>query len=330
MTTGMSLSGLGTGQVGAGTVSSTQVNFDPYESELLVMLESILGISEEAQVEDRDPRIMVQLVPSANSVVVSARPNQIKLVADAIEEFNEHVSRIVRIHLTVFEIEANSDKSRGMTADIIRDAAIESRFDIATQGAKTTASGITLNWLDIDDRFEGSRLVLGWLNTFTDASIVFEDTIETRNNVQASVAATRTQQYVESVTQPASVSTVGSVPLVPTVEFGELKTGWSLAVQPTISQNEVTVKLAISRSALVEERPFQFGELSGTNFVTLDSDRMLTVTMENNETRILTTSARTEEQATKNRIPWLPFLGDGTETIKSTSESLTMLRVELP
>ena len=54
------------------------------------------------------------------------------------------------------------------------------------------------------------------------------------------------------------------------VQREQLRTGWSISVHPTIGRDEVTVRLSLARRSLVEERPFQFGESVGTNFVTDD------------------------------------------------------------
>ena len=171
-------------------------------------------------------------------------------------------------------------------------------------------------------RYTGSDVLLDWLNREGDATINFNDAIEVRNNQIAASSSTRTYQYISSITRQQD--TLGRERTE--VQRDQLRTGWSISVHPTIGEDAVTVRLSLARRALVEERPFQFGESVGTNFVTDDQVRAMTVSMANGESRIITALQASDERKNRSKLAGLVTRKGRTA---AKTESVLLMRVEL-
>ena len=171
-------------------------------------------------------------------------------------------------------------------------------------------------------RYAGTDALLEWLNREGDATINFNDSIEVRNNQIAASSSTRTYQYVSSITRQQDQ--LGRERTE--VQRNQLRTGWSISVHPTIGHDAVTVRLSLARRSLVEERPFQFGESLGTNFVTDDQVRAMTVSLADGESRIITALQASDERKNRSKLAGLVTRKGGTS---SKTESVLLMRVEL-
>ena len=125
--------------------------------------------------------------------------------------------------------------------------------------------------------------------------------------------ATETRQFVAKVSQgPRALG--GSFEIgPPEISFDELRLGWAVALQPTIIDDQVTVRVALSRRSLIEERPYRFGDgaIEGMNFVTDDLNRLMSVTLRSGETKLLTSWANATSRRMEERVPFLGWFGRG-------------------
>ncbi len=306
------------------------VSIDPYVEELETLLRTLLGLNAEGGPGTNvDPRTSFSILPSANSVVVTARPQQMRLVETALDAYNTAASRSVVLRIAIFEVEINGGNNRSLDLNAIRDAAISVGVDVLPLPPADVNSSLSFLFNE-GNRYDGSQAILNWLRTQGETQIAFNEVVEVRNNAVGSVDATQTRQYVSQIVD-ASEAVGGSTFNRSSVDFEELRTGWAVHVQPTINSNLVTVRLGISRSTFVDEEPYSFddGRIQGTNFVTDDYNRVMAVSLQDGQTKMITSLSNAEDRRTLNRTPWLPWLGDGVSKDRTRRETVMVLTADV-
>ena len=296
---------------------AVQHSSDPYRTELsplvneLISTDIALGVPATAQ-----------LLPNANALLVTARPSTVNRIEDVVNTYNGRVSQSVRIHITVYEVRNTSEQSIGSRLQAVvenQTGAFVGGWDVR---AVETDAQFAFEVLNPLNRFTGTDVLLEWLNREGDATINFNDSIEVRNNQIAASSSTRTYQYISSITRQQDA--LGRERTE--VQREQLRTGWSITVHPTIGSEAVTVRLALARRSLVEERPFQFGESVGTNFVTDDQVRAMTVSLPNGASRIITALQASDERKSRSKLAGLVTRRSGST---AKTESVLLMRVEL-
>ena len=307
----------GTGSSGESDGASVQHSSDPYRTELEPVVTELIADDLTLGVPST-----IRLLPDANSLLVTARPSTVRRITDVVETYNARVSQSVRIHLTVYEVTSTTKQSIGTRLQAVfqnQTGAFVGGWEVRPV---TTDGQFVIEVLDRAKRYAGTDALLEWLNREGDATINFNDSIEVRNNQIAASSSTRTYQYISSITrQQDSLGRERTE-----VQRDQLRTGWSISVHPTIGHDAVTVRLSLARRSLVEERPFQFGESVGTNFVTDDQVRAMTVSLADGESRIITALQASDERKNRSKIAGLVTRRGGTT---SKTESVLLMRVEL-
>lgn len=330
------LRGLASGESGGSNRNQLNVTLDPYTEEIQGLVESVLGLDDSGGDDAQDdafvdgmlgvdPRTQVMVLPSVNAISVTAVPSDIRKVEKALADYAGRAARTVRLRIVVYEVDVSDTQSRSLNLKAVRDAALSWGANITPANPESAAGVLSLTFNE-GNAYDGSEVMFRWLNTVGNTTIAFEDTMEVRNNTVSVVNATTTRQYVSRISRQQQI--VGGTQFdTPTVEFDELRTGWAVHVQPTIVDDDVTVRMGFSRSAFVEEQPFSFdeGRIAGTNFITDDFDRLMAVTLKDGETKLLTNLSSSESRDMKNRTPWLPFLGDGRNTMERQRETVMMM-----
>ena len=290
---------------------------DVYANELDGLVADIVEMDLEAGVP-----ASYRILPRVNALVVTARPRTLLKVGRTIDQYNDRTAKLVRIYLTVYEVNSTSDTSVGAQLIAQRKRADASaNFDINLEPT-TNHGSFNIRYTNPVSPWAGSDLLLSWLNRDGEATINLQDQIDVRNNRIASSSSTRTYQYISSITREAD--NFGRVRTE--VDRSQLRTGWAITVQPTIGMDTVTVRLSLARRDLIEERPFEFGDSSGTNFVTDDQNRSMSVTLTDGESRLITLLTSSDERRKRSRLGRLT-----TSRAKESSEteSLILMRVDL-
>ena len=330
----MPLRGLVSESEGA-TRNQVSVSLDPYADEIKALVQGVLGLGRQEGSDERggvlgqvlvDPRTRVTVLPSANSVVVTAKPHQMRQVEKVLAQYNEASAKTVRLHIALFEVDVFDSKSRSLSLSALRAGANTFGARITPSTGQLDDAGVLSVTFNQGNAYDSSEAVFRWLNTLGKTSLTFEDAMEIRNNAVGSVDATQTRQYVSRISRETQIA--GATQLeTPTVEFDELRTGWALHVQPTIVGDTVTVRIGLSRSAFVDEEPFSFdeGRIAGTNFITDDYNRLMAVALKHGETKLLTSLSSGEARQAKKRTPWLPWLGDDVSSANRQRETVMMM-----
>lgn len=290
---------------------------DPYQTELEPVVSELIAGDIELGVP-----ASVRLLPNANALLVTARPSTVQRVAELIETYNDRVSKSVRIHITVYEVASSTKQSIGTRLQAVLSDGSASFLGGWNVRPVESDVQFAFELLTPSKRFTGTEALLEWLNREGDATINFNDAIEVRNNQIAASSSTRTYQYISSITRQQDA--LGRERTE--VQREQLRTGWSISVHPTIGHEAVTVRLSLARRSLVEERPFQFGESVGTNFVTDDQVRAMTVSLADGESRIITALRASDERKDRSKLAGLVTRRGSSQ---SNTESVLLMRVEL-
>ena len=308
-----------------GSDNTISVALDPYTAELAQLARSVLGLeattTEPGQI---DPRTSVSILPTANQLVVTAKPHAMRRVEDVIRRYNLSTSAIVRVHISIMEVDISDSERHGLLLDIIRQS---DNFSVGLEflGDVTGSVGVLEGDVkNVNSSYLGSSVVYNWLQKFGDTSIAYEDTIEILNNHVASIDATRTERYVSKIAFTVT-GTGGSESKTPEVEFSELRTGLAIHLQPTIQDNRITLRMALSRSTPVERLPFNFSGIEGVNFVTDDFNRVLSVSLRDGEPRLLMSFSEAVVSDSQEKIPWLGLLGNRSDTRGRSRETIMMI-----
>ena len=319
----------GLAQQGAGEgggANTVEVGLDPYTDEVIALVRGIVGDPED---DTADPRTRVAMLPSANAVLVTAKPHLMRRVERQLARYNVATAKMVRLELTMYEVDVTGTEDRSLDLTALRSAAIGVGIVLAPETDARGGGELRVSF-DEGNRHDGSRAVLEWLRTAGKTTIAFEDALEVRNNAVASVDATETRQYLARISREKQVA--GATQLeTPTVEFGELRLGWAVHVQPTIAGDRVNVRLGLSRSALVDEVPYSFdnGAIEGTTFATDDYNRVMSVSLRDGETKLLTMLASATSRVAKRRAPWLPWLAGGVSRAKRERETVLLMTARI-
>jgi len=313
---------------GAAKDNAMKLTLDPYTDEILAAVSNILGDGESGQPDGR-----VAISPSANMLIVTARPNAMRQVDKLIDAYNRSVSQIVQLEMSLIEVTFGNAENRDLLLDLIRRSNdLPLGLVIGGSGGGGAAIGIGEGGFPLDDlsrsegqyRYDGSSAVFEWLGTFGDTTVNYDDTIEVINNHVASMDVTRTEQYVSSITLEA----VGEGDaVVPEVEFSELRTGTVVHVQPTIVGDRITLRLGLSRSVPLERTPFSFGGVSGTGFTTSDFNRLLSVSLTDGEPKLLASLSSASSLDRNSGIPLFSALGIGTGRQTEASRRETVMLI---
>lgn len=317
--------------------TGVEVELTPFGEEVAALAETVLGIGGEEAGEGVDggeplvdPRTGVVVLPSANAVLVTARPHMMRAVERELERFNAAASRTVRLHVAVYEVSSRDAAERGVDLLALRDAAMG--FGLRVSGGTTMGGGAVaeIDFLE-GNRAHGSRAVLRWLASAGTARVSLNEVLEVRNNQVASVDATETRQFVAKVSQGPRAFGGGFEIGPPEVTFDELRLGWAVALQPTIVGDTVTVRVALSRRSLIEERPYRFGggAIEGMNFVTDDLNRLMSVTLRSGETKLLTSWANATSRRTAQGVPFLGWFGRGATREEREREMVLLMGAEV-
>ena len=316
--------------------SRMELALRPYEEEIVDLVRTVAGAppagpqGNVAEAETAvDPRTSVVVLPSANAVVVTARPHVMRRVAREIERYNRATSQTVRLHVALYEVETSGTNDRGVDLQGLRDSAARFGFRVSTPSVGPSGGIAELNFERIIGTHRG-RAVLNWLKTVGRTSVSLDDVVEVRNNAVAMVDATQTRQFVAQVSRQTEIAGPSQF-ATPQVEFDELRLGWSLALQPTVAEQAVTVRVALSRRELVDERPYDLGDgaIQGTTYTTDDFNRVMSVALRSGETKLLTSLANSTRRESAQRVPWLRWIGDGASKARREREVVLVMTAEV-
>lgn len=327
-------------EAASGAVNTASLTLNPYENEITQIIHTVLlnnsndtdtasGTNTDAPqgIRRAADKVSVTVAPSANAVIVTARPNAMRRIERVLDTYIADTAKSVSVKIVFYEVAVSNRTGRSLDLNIVRAAANTAGIRIfPTPRLANNASNLSFRITDENSKFNETAIVGHWLNTVGDTSVTFEDQVEIRNNTVATMNNTTSRQYVQSISREQT-ATGNTTLATPSVEFDILNLGWAISIQPTIIGNRITLNLAISRSNFVNEISYSFdaGRIAGTNFVTDNFNRRMAIQLQSGETKLLTSLTNQEDRKQDSRTPWLPGLGDRINHFDSNQEIVMMI-----
>ena len=297
---------------------------DPVTGEILALTpEQLGGVVPEPEAPSERARTY-HVSRATNSLLIAARPNTIRAVREAITYFNESSSKRVIVNLTVYDVALEAKDKRSLNLSSLR--ASSNLLDLsAASGSVISGVGdsLSISYGDSDvDDFDLDKILLEWISTQGAISNRVQRRFEVLNNRAVSFLDTIEVEYVKKIT-----TTLNASPAPPTidVEIGTHTVGRSFNLFATIVNDQASLQLTINNRNVVGTETYEFVRASGKLYNISNIDRVIPITLDNGETRVLTNfkSSDTETSLGKNKI--LPVIGDGVNDRSQNTESIIVI-----
>ena len=106
------------GSAGGSADNTVELALDPYTGEIVQAIQGVLGIG--SAVQSADPRTRVTIAPSANLLIVTSKPHAMRQVEQVMNRYNESVAAIVRIELSIIEVEFEDVEQHELLVRLLR------------------------------------------------------------------------------------------------------------------------------------------------------------------------------------------------------------------
>lgn len=310
---GQNTAQLGSGQLGGGALggSSDQSNVTIVQTnsmqELLASVREALGAEESETVK-------VSVTPSSGQLTVTGRPDDVDQAEQMVENYNERLRRRVQIEFVLYEIDVSDIEERNLNLSAIRNAAVSGGVKFATSSASNLGSGeLSLTFAE-GNSFDGSSVLLSWLQRLGDTEITIRKRVVATNQNIVTLRDVETSRYVSQVSIQRQ-SNGATDTTSPTVEISELNTGEHWAVLPSIDEDRVHLRLAVSRAQVVgfDDYSFDDGSIAGRLPQSATDEIVVPISLRDGETRLITNLSSEFSSTTGTSTPMisrlLPFFG---------------------
>ena len=249
-----------------------------------------------------------QISPSATSVTVNGSIAAHRRAEGVIEDFNRRANTRARITISVYEVEFVDGSQVSLDLTLMRDAAVSSFVGLDGDNlVSVTDQGLALrfDFAGRTSRFDVASFVGNLLRLQGRTTQRLHEAVEVTTTDMVSIENTRTLPYVSEVSTGNQVGGAFST-LSPQIQIEQVSEGLGVHVLASMSEGHdvLNVQLALSQNELVRWDEYAFGSGAGAisgRLPIMDSQhRMLRLTLEDGETRLvanLTRDANSDERA---------------------------------
>lgn len=243
------------------------------------------------------------MAPSDGTITLTATPNDIKRVAEYINEQNRRLSRQVAISVKILQVTLNDSDTYGLDLSATFKDGVT---NIAVQGSNSVLGAET----GLTNGFSWGILKKNWsadaamkaLSTRNNTSLVTSGTVTTLNNKPAPIQVTQKQNYIAEMTKTNSGTDGDNYDISVTTE--EVETGFTLDVLPRILEHgRMLVMFNMTLSDLTALERVDFGSVDENQYIQNPQVESRAFTQEvaltSGESLILTGYERVNSQTTK-------------------------------
>ena len=311
-------------QLGTEATSATYVA-DAYK-DLSSGLQLLLSEEVEQKVETIDPdlnkefsyriqsrNVRIILLAASGQIMALAPPSIMRQIENLVADYNRRINRRVALEFVLYEVDVTDTRTRSLDLNLLREAAIAAGVNLTAPSANVTGTGeLKLNFNE-GNTIDGSSLILRWLNSQGNTTVSIRKKVFALHNQVTSLRDIQTTRYIARIAIERQLSGLNET-VSPTVDAGELFTGETWAVLPTIAADRVYLRLAVSRAALLGFTDYAFGgdAISGSLPQSASRTVGLPISLADGETRLITNLSSTTINEQKSESPllsWLPWLG---------------------
>lgn len=227
----------------------------------------------------------VSLTPSAGKIVVMASPSHMRRVENILKEYNKFYSRLVRLDVKVYQVEANDEDSYGINWNSVWSKA-SSTLNVS-MGGVAGASGAGVVRIGNTGGSSTGQAIFEALSTAGKISVLRNNSLITLNNQPVPLNVAREITYVQST----EVTTSGDNNTASSITPGVVTEGFAMNLTPLINdKGEILLQYSVDASTVEEIKTFTSAD--GKSSVELPrrsvSNFLQKVSMRNGESVVLT------------------------------------------
>lgn len=274
------------------------------------------------------------LLPSVNSITVTAPMNVLRRVESLVDRFNESSSKRVLVELEIYLVDLSDSEQEVLDWSFVKEAALGTVFNIG-RDATGLVNGSNPFKIDLsnlsNDKYNGTRFIFNALAAQGATTVVSHPKVICLNNQVSEIRFTRVVPYVSEISfateQGANFSRV-----TPNVNTEEVITGTTIFVLPTINGNLVNLSLSVNYTQVNRFLNQTFNQSGNGINIQLpeydDTHFTLPVSLNSGETMVLAGNPRSvsDSQADGHRWSWL---GHSKRSNKRTTETVMLLTVHV-
>ena len=198
----------------------------------------------------------ITVSPSDGTITLTATPNDIKLVAQYINEQNARLSRQVAISVKIMQVTVTDSDTYGLDLKGTFGDGITSLGITGTQGLASESAMSSLTWGIVKKNWSADA-VMQAIAAKNRSTLVTSGTVTTLNNKPAPIQVTQKQNYISEMTKTNSGSDGSNYDI--SVTTAEIETGFTLDVLPRILEHGrmlVMFNMTLSDLLTLEKVPF--------------------------------------------------------------------------
>ena len=320
-------------QVGRGSSAESESAFN--DDNQYAFLEHKINLWEEleASLQSVLGDYKFTLLPSVNSITVTAPPDYLMRVQHIIDRFNKSASQRVLVELEIYLVDLSDSEQQTLDWSFVRNLSRGGTANVLQDGSRLLESlnPFTVSLNDLVDGKHRGHFIFSALAEQGATTVVSRPKIICLNNQVSELRLTRVTPYTSEISYSAEQN-IASSRLTPNVSTDEVVTGTTIYLLPTINGQRVNLSLSVNYTQINRFLNHTFGsEDSGIN-VQLpeydDTQFTLPVALNSGETMVLAGNPRiaSDAQTSGNR---LPLLGRKRTDNKRRTETVMLLTVHV-
>lgn len=190
------------------------------------------------------------------------RYDRMDRIAETIRKFNDKLSVMVTVNVSVYRVHAGKNDSRGVNWSVLYNALGQeaSQFGLSFASPRPTTTGLSSLVLNAPTArpdgslapYSGSQFFLDALSTIGETSVVSDAVVNTVNNTPAPIKIVQNTSYLAQTT-PLLTSGVnsgnsGAVGAGATLTPGQVESGFTMQVLPSVQDDGHRMLLQVSLS----------------------------------------------------------------------------------
>lgn len=250
----------------------------------------------------------VSLTPSAGKVVVMATPAHMRKVETILKEYNRFYSRLVRLDIKVYQVEATDKDSYGINWNGVWENVKKTQNLAINMGGALTNNVVTIGAKEAGSLTTG-KAIFDALSTVGKTSVLRNNSVVTLNNQSVPLNVAREISYVQSTSVTSNDSSNATE-----INPGVVTEGFSMNLTPLVNEKgEILLQYSVDSSTV--EKIVNFSTSDGKSAVQLPqrsvSNFLQKVSIANGESMVLTgfqeTKGANTDQGIGSAKTW--FLG---------------------
>lgn len=207
----------------------------------------------------------ITVSPSDGTITLTATPNDIKLVAQYINEQNARLSRQVAISVKIMQVTLTDSDTYGLDFKGTFSDGVVNVGVTGTQGLASESAAGSLTWGIIKKHWTADAIVQA-ISAKNRSTLVTSGTVTTLNNKPAPIQVTQKQNYISEMTKTNNGSDGTNYDI--SVTTSDIETGFTLDVLPRILEHgRMLVMFNMTLSDLLSLEKVSFGNADENQYI---------------------------------------------------------------